>query len=437
MHTIALRRKRRRGTDELAPPEGDEKGPEDVFPRPPFWPVDVSTVEDNRTLLWEVHPLTWDEFPFRPSVWGCTQRLQWDTEMPQDTLQVLSYTRADFWNLLPWVGRQLIWGQGLASGIDVRQDYPPFYHECTLARDFITHWPVNGPDASVVGRCAVMVPMLCAYCWGHTWRRCDSIPRVGAYINTDEARLSPVLDECDHCGLTSDHNIAHRATAGDFGAVLAIVSRGASTVYDVLRCIAGCDVSERFTILSNNAGVAALQTLLSGVRIPLHDALAASAPMLVHTAGIASIILEYWQGVDMTSAVDLTSARGVNEAGGLVAAVRATRRCTHSFPCANGTTDAKCHWMDAWAHEWVTEAFMANPRTNEWIAEHAAVWFPHQAPENFAAGGDPMQGATWSPDSWSAWGVFRAHECPASQDGDMEFEEGDEQDEFEPGEFGL
>ena len=149
----------------MAPPEGDEKGPEDVFPRPPFWPVDVSTVEDNRTLLWEVHPLTWDEFPFRPSVWGCTQRLQWDTEMPQDTLQVLSYTRADFWNLLPWVGRQLIWGQGLASGIDVRQDYPPFYHECTLARDFITHWPVNGPDASVVGRCAVMVPMLCAYCW--------------------------------------------------------------------------------------------------------------------------------------------------------------------------------------------------------------------------------------------------------------------------------
>ena len=398
-------------------------------------------MEHQRTLLWEEHPLTWDEFPFRPSVRSCTERLQYDTEVPQDALQVLSYTRADFWNLLPWVGRKLLWGQGLASGIDVRQDYPPFYHECTLARDFITHWPVNGPDVAVVGRCAVMVPMLCAYCWGHTWRRCDSIPRVGAYVGTSEARLSPVLEECAHCGLTSDHNIARRAIGGDFGEVLAIVSRGASTVYNVLRCIAGCDVSERFAMMADDAGVAALQSLLAGVRIPLRDALAASAPMLAYTAGLDSIILEYWQGVDMTSAVvcmDMTSAHGFYEEGGLVEAMGATRRCTHSFPCANGTTDAKCHWMDDWAHEWVAEAFMANPRTNEFIAEHADVWFPRQAPDDSAAWGVPLHGATWSPDSWSAWGVFRAHECPV-QDGDMEFDEGDGSDAEaqELGEFGM
>ena len=134
--------------------------------------------------------------------------------------------------------------------------------------------------------------MLCAYCRGHTWRRCDRIPRVGAYIETNEARLSPVLDECDHCGLTSDHYIAQRATRGNFGAIIEIVSRGASTVYNVLRCIAGCDVSERFAMLADDAGVAALQSLLDGVRIPLRDALATSTPALAYT-GIASIILEY------------------------------------------------------------------------------------------------------------------------------------------------
>ena len=444
-HHHYINKKRRRGKDELAPPDGDEKGPADDRPRAPYWPVDSNALGGTRTMSWEDYPLKWEEFPHLPHVMTCTSRALYSLEVPQDALHVFSYTRADFWNLLPWVGRKLVWGQGLSSGIDVRQDHPPFYHECTLARDFITHWAGSAPDSAVVGRCAVMVPMVCAYCWGHTWRRCDSIPRVGCYIPTEEARLSPVLEECDHCGLTSDYNIVRFITGDDLDAVLALVSRGATSVHNVLRCVASSDVIAGFSIGETDAHVGALQSLLELVRIPFRAALDASVPMIANTAGIGSIILEYWQGVDMLSAY------GFAEAGSPVSAVMdLKRKCTHSFPCASGLPDgdpnARCRWMDEWAQELVQETTMANPRLNDFIAEHAEKWFPEQVPDPLAdrfAGrihfeptwGVQLTGSTWSPDSWAAWGVLRAHECEG-QDGDEE-EPDSPHSPVELGEFGM
>ena len=122
---------------------------------------------------------------------------------------------------------------------------------------------------------------------GHTWRRCDSIPRVGAYVST-EARLSSVLEACAQCGLTSDHNIVRCVTANDFDSITAIVSRGASSIHDVLRYVVGCVMVvpvPGFEVFGGADG-------LPCVWIPLQAAMTASAPVLVNTPDIVSIILE-------------------------------------------------------------------------------------------------------------------------------------------------
>ena len=218
----------------------------------PYWPVqvhspDAQNPKRNRSrfqwLQWDINPLRWNEYPFRPHVLGCDVSLEYAGEMPRtypsaSLYRVPPYTRADFWNLLPWVGPPLVWGQGIISGMQVRQDCPPYYHECTLTRDFIPFWsPTRGVDQ--MGRCGVMVPMVCAYCWGHTWRRCDSIPRVGAY-GTPAARLSPVLEACVKCGQTSDYSIIRHILDGDFDSLIAIVVQGAATMNDVIRCTDAC-----------------------------------------------------------------------------------------------------------------------------------------------------------------------------------------------------
>ena len=358
-------------------------------------------------MQWDEHPLTWDQYPYRPLLGSCTEWVRYTVEMPTNALSVHSYARADFWNLLPWVGPHVRWGQGSDGGIDVLQDHPPFYHECTLARDFIAHWPswMHGSDASVVGRCGVMVPMVCAYCWGHTWRRCDRLPRVGSF-ECAEARLSPILDECDHCGRPSDHHIARCVIFQDAPAVVAIVSRGAASIYDILRiaraCASVCSPNPEsgvpvttYNLLGGAPGLATLQSLTACVRIPFRDALESSAPAMSSTRGICSIILEYWQGVDDTSPLGFGEDRNTKE-------ILATMRgCSHSFPCAPNAT---CFWTDDWVYNWVSEAVNADPRLNDWLGDHVDFWFPQQGR------------AAWKPDSWAIWDVFRTHDCPGDRD---------------------
>ena len=328
--------------------------------------------------------------------------LFYEDELLTDVRQVTPYTRADFWNLLPWEGPKLVWGQSNGTGITFRQDHPPFYHQCTLARDFVAHWPLFGSDSSIVGRCDAMIPLVCAYCWGQTWRRCDSLPRVGAY-EIDSARLSPILDECGHCGLASDHHIVRCIVTNNFEAILAMVSRGAATIHDVLRCVDGCANFDVLSLASRDGvshipgsdifggalGLTHRATMLTCAQTSLCAAFTQVDPRLADTTGGAGLlIMEYWQGTNLRSPTlpSFVPRRG-------------RRACSHSFPCVHGGPDAGCLWMDDWANKWVVASTHANPRYNGWLADHCDSWSLRQS------------GADWAPDSWAVWEVLRAHEC--------------------------
>ena len=103
-----------------------------------------------------------------------------------------------------------------------------------------------------------------------------------------EERLSSVLEECAHCGLTSDHNIVRCVTANDFDVIITIVSRGASSIHDVLRYVVGCSMVVPVPGFEVFGGADRLPC----VWIPLQAAMTASAPVLVKTPDIVSNFLE-------------------------------------------------------------------------------------------------------------------------------------------------
>lgn len=103
-----------------------------------------------------------------------------------------------------------------------------------------------------------------------------------------EARLSSVLEACAYCGLTSDHNIVRCVTANDFDVIIVIESRGVSSIHDGLRYVVGCAMIvpvPGFEVFGGADG-------LPCVWIPLQATMTASAPVLVNTPDIVSIILE-------------------------------------------------------------------------------------------------------------------------------------------------
>ena len=348
-------------------------------------------------LSWEMVPLRWDEYPFRPdNPHSCTYPLHYEEVVPANALHIpRSYTRADFWNLLPWSGGNLVWGHGGDNYIPplITQDHPPFYHQCTLARDFITHWPLVGSDPSVVGCCGAMVPVVCAYCWCQNWRRCDSLARVGSFkILPADARMSPILVECDLCGLTSDYHIARCVLSNNFGAIMKLVIRGATTIQDVLRCVDGCArVGSPYAIaglpvpgyelFGGPDGVARREALQAVVKDTLISSFTASVPALADLSGVGLLIMEYWQGREVNSVV------------------HSWRRCTHSFPCGGGALALQCFWTDAWVLKWVAEMTNANPMQNDWLADHCDSWFSAKG------------GVNWTPNSWAEWAVIRDHAC--------------------------
>ena len=112
-------------------------------------------------------------------------------------------------------------------------------------------------------------------------------------------------------------------------------------------------------------------------------------------SGIGSIIMDYWQGMDLLAELGFQAPDN--------AMCRHWRGCTHTFPCAHGVPYGKCVWMDQWAHEWVKETRNNNPHQNDWLAEHCDSW-------------GLQRGMDWTPDNWADWEVLRAHRCDFEDD---------------------
>ena len=377
--------------------------PEDYWPLEPF-------DDDSSGRRCSVR---WEDYPFLPVTITCdgpvlfecaipsrivTQRTNTTVVAPynQEDLYtpVPHYNRGDFWNLADWVGPPLLWGVGHGFGIAFMHDPAPFYHKCTLARDFITYWPLQGPDPSMVGTCRELVPLVCGYCWGQSWRQCDTVPRVGAY-DMPEAHISPVLDECDHCGLTSDFNIVRCMVHNDLSAVLDLVELDKASATDVFHCMRGIQewpTATGFMRWHNDESCTTYIGLLSMIRSNLRDALDVWAPGLAHIEDITGVIMMYWQGVDMTT--------GVPQMCDMLASgtLRPSLECAHAFPCVPGD---KCVWLD-WAQEWVNEMVMIDGLV---ITSHVSAWFP---------GID-----RWQPDSWAVWSIIRGPEEEADFDDDQ------------------
>ena len=374
----------------------------------PYWPAEHAT-----SGSWPPTQayLRWQEYPFLPRLVPCAGIVQYTDNIPTDLTTVQSYTRGDFWNLLPWVGPPVMWGKGYGFGIDVMHDPPPFYHECTLARDFVTQWPPGDADTSVVGTCPTLIPILCAYCWAHSWRRCDTVPRVGAYSGI-EAHMSPVLDYCDSCGLTSDYNIARLIVLNRFDHVFALVDKGRASVLDVFRALIGVNRwstpgdGDSFKTIHSADLLPTYGTLVAKVRVALQEALVSNAPALASISDVTSIILMYCQGIHMT-AEDPRDLTGLHPAF-----ILDVQSCTHSFPCLPGKS---CVWAHNWTYTWAKEVAASNINLSYKFRTHAEEWFPGVN--------------NWQPNNWAEWGIIRVHRCNMMDSDADEGDEGGDDDE--------
>ena len=355
----------------------------------------------------------------------CADAVKYEEDLPSDLTAISIYTRADFVNLAPWVGPPIVWGQGSGFGVEILHDPPPYFHNCTLARDFLTNWPGSideGSDPLVVGVCDAMIPLVCAYCWGRSWRRCDSVPRVGKF-GQFEAHMSPVLVLCDTCGLTSDYNIARFIVLNRFDSVTALLERGQAGIMDIFRNVLAISqwrddgAPYCFSTSVCDSSKAHYVRLMNLVRTALQDALDRVSPSMAQCTDVTSIVMEYWQGISMTPA-------DPRELTAIMPAFLGTAiYCTHAFPCVPGT---KCIWADKWTYEWGNEVTNTHIHLNAKFRDHADDWFPGVV--------------NWKPNSWAQWRAIRAHRCildnmldsdwdGVSQDwdaGDDELDEGEE-----------
>ena len=391
MYDINYRRKRVR--EEISEgADADDTEDHSLFRFKNYWPVADPADNDSSTR----YNVMWYDYPFLPQshILSCDDEIFYEPAIPDDLSTVQAYSRADFWNLSPWIGPPLVWGIGHGFGIEVRQDPAPWVHECTLARDFISHWPLRGADPSIIGSCASLIPMVCAYCWGHTWRRCDTVPRVGAY-ETQEAHMSPVLELCDHCGLTSDYNISRCIALNSFEFLQAFVNKGEANVRDIFRCLVGVNMwatPTGFATCSSEQACRTYGSMTWTMRSFLLSVLGQCAPDMQPITGITSIIMLYWQGIDMTS-----------EGPRPLEAIMPRQfcdptQCSHAFPCIPGE---ECMWAD-WAFKWGWEVSQSNVRWIDKYRDHASTWFPGEV--------------NWQPNSWSVWDIIRDHKCNSDDD---------------------
>ena len=103
------------------------------------------------------------------------------------------------------------------------------------------------------------------------------------------------------------YHIARCVLSNDFGAIMELVSRGATTIQDVLRCVDGCaPVRSPYTIaglpvpgyelFGGPDGVARREALQAVVKDSLIASFSASVPALADPSGVGQLIMEYWQG---------------------------------------------------------------------------------------------------------------------------------------------
>ena len=371
------------------------------------WPYCQDTASENS---WTRYQLRWQDYPYTPNLVSCGEVVRYGDNIPSDLASITPYIRADFWNLAPWVGPPMVWGRGFGFGIEMMHDPPPYLHKCTLARDFVTQWPAEGWDPLAVGTCGAIIPLVCAYCWARTWRRCDSVPRVGSYISptNHEAYMSPVLELCDTCGCTSDYNIARCIVLNRFDSVFALLDTGRASVRDIFRCMlavnrwAAPGSAFGFQTVSDDASKDTYVRLMSAVRTTLQDALVLSYPQLSQHTDVTSIIMMYWQGIDMTP-------EHPRELTAIIPAFLCDAMfCEHAFPCVPGK---KCTWAVEWTSDWAREVHNSHLQLNYRFRDHASAWFP---------GVD-----NWKPSTWAEWDAIRAHRCNMIySDGDHD--EGDE-----------
>ena len=122
--------------------------------------------------------------------------------------------------------------------------------------------------------------------------------------------MSPILDECDHCGLASDYHIVRCIVTRNFEAIKALVSRGATSIHDVIRCADMCATVSPYAVgvpdrvagavgLETATTAIGIETMVACVQKALCAAFVASAPDLANHSGIGMIVMEYWQGVNL------------------------------------------------------------------------------------------------------------------------------------------
>ena len=405
--SIIVLRKRARSSssddnslDEKAPQQ-DEKAPQ------PFWPA-----EETHRLLTGRMQLMWERYPYIPNYpLYSTYRgkmLSYEESLPRDLSETDPYDRPDSWNIRPWSGPPIVWGHGEGYGLPRLNDPPPFIHQCTLARDFIAHWRNPGTDIrSCIGTCAVLVPMVCAYCWSQTWRRCDDTPRVAGDLehNMQDTHISPVLRRCDNCGLASDYYIQLLVANDDFTTLSSVVSRGEATIQDVLRSvhavytwIASMERSPHFrqVTCTEEDVIASEWNIITGVYNALIGAIPVQASGL-STPGIASIIFDYWQGNDYQRVPGKLPRR--------------SGECCHKLLC--GGEEVECAWA-AWGKVWATELLNSHPFLHERVQENR--W------------------GMWIPESWASWSIVRtANRWDESTNGSPITPDQGNTPEYEPG----
>ena len=208
--------------------------------------------------------------------------------------------------------------------------------------------------------------------------------------------------------------------------VFSIVAFGGATIHDVLRCVDGCAsvgapwaqagtaLGLGYELFARAGGRTRRENLVEFIKRYLRGGLDNLGPVMEDFTGVASIIMDYWQGPDLLA--DLAYLEPENS-------TRYRRGCSHSFPCRHDVADGECVWMDQWTNMWVREARLAKPITDSWLAVHRDYWFQQRGNEE------------WAPDSWAIWDALRTHPCEYNQGAPRYWGAGrimldDEDDEF-------
>ena len=117
MYDINYRRKRVR--EEISEgADADDTEDHSLFRFKNYWPVADPADNDSSTR----YNVMWYDYPFLPQshILSCDDEIFYEPEIPDDLSTVQRYSRADFWNLSPWIGPPLVWA--LVTALVLKSD---------------------------------------------------------------------------------------------------------------------------------------------------------------------------------------------------------------------------------------------------------------------------------------------------------------------------